>query len=188
MCKKMIIGALLGGVILLLWQAVVHMALGIYDDAFVDLKDPVAMEKVISENVTTSGMIVMPHPDSGDKEAKTKADEERTIGFSLLGTVNLDGRHGFGTALGIQFGFNMLASAVLMFVMLVANPRTLGACLALSLCFAVFGVLVGVLPNWNWWGYSTAYVGGQIGELIVGWALVGLVLAKVMGNGTSSDD
>ena len=78
--------------------------------------------------------------------------------------------------------------AVLMFVMLVANPRTLGACLALSLCFAVFGVLVGVLPNWNWWGYSTAYVGGQIGELIVGWALVGLVLAKVMGNGTSSDD
>jgi len=31
-------------------------------------------------------------------------------------------------------------------------------------------------------------IGGQIGELIVGWALVGLVLAKVMGNGTSSDD
>ena len=52
----------------------------------------------------------------------------------------------------------------------------------------MFVVLVGVLPNWNWLGYSLGYIGGQVGELIIGWALVGLVLAKVMGGSASSDD
>ena len=180
MCKKVIIGALLGGVVLLLWQFAVRELLGVYDDAFVKLKDPAAVEAVLKENLTGSGMIVIPHPEPGDTDAEAKAMEKLTTGFSLFGAVNLDGRHGFIPALGIQFALNMLASAVLMFVMLVANPLTLGSRLSLALCFAVFGVLVGVLPYWNWFGYSLAYIGGQIGEMIVGWALVGLALAKVM--------
>jgi len=52
----------------------------------------------------------------------------------------------------------------------------------LVLCFAVFGFIIGVLPNLNWWGYSWHYIGGQIGELAIGWTLVGLVLVKVMSN------
>ena len=130
MCKKVIIGALLGGVVLLLWQFAVRELLGIYDDAF--------------------------------------------------GAVNRDGRHGFGAMLGVQFAVNVLASALLMFVLLAANPPTLGSRLALVLCFAVFAVLTELIPNWNWGGSSLAYIGRQIGEQIVGWALVGLVLAKVM--------
>jgi len=46
----------------------------------------------------------------------------------------------------------------------------------------VFGYIIGVLPNSNWWGYSWHYIGGRIGELAIGWTLVGLVLVKVMSN------
>ena len=180
MCKKVIIGALLGGVVLLLWQFAVHELLGIYDDAFVKLKDPAAVEAVLKENLTGSGMIVIPHPEQGETDAKAKAMEKLTTGFSLFGAVNLAGRNSFGTALGIQFALNVLASAVLMFVLLAANPSTLGSRIALVLCFAVFAVLTELIPNWNWGGSSLAYIGRQIGEQIVGWALVGLALAKVM--------
>ena len=75
-----------------------------------------------------------------------------------------------------------------MFVLLAANPRTLGSRIALVLCFAVFAVLTELIPSWNWWGNSLDYVGRQVGEQIVGWALVGLVLAKVMGGSAPSDD
>ena len=180
MFKKVIIGALLGGVILLFWQTAVHMVLGIYNDAFVELTDPVVVEKVLRENLTGSGMIVIPHPEPGDTDAEAKAMEKLTTGFSLFGAVNRDGRHGFGAMLGVQFAVNVLASALLMFVLLAANPPTLGSRLALVLCFAVFAVLTELIPNWNWWGTSLTYIGRQIGEQIVGWALVGLVLAKVM--------
>ena len=180
MCKKVIIGALLGGVVLFIWQFTVHMVLGVYDDAFVKLKDPAAVEKVLKENLTGSGMIVIPLPEPGDSDAEAEAMEKLTTGFSLFGAVNLDGRHGFGAMLGVQFAVNVLASALLMFVLLAANPSTLGSRLALVLCFAVFAVLTELIPNWNWGGSSLAYIGRQIGEQIVGWALVGLVLAKVM--------
>ena len=180
MCKKVIIGALLGGVVLLLWQFAVRELLGIYDDAFVKLKDPAAVEAVLKENLTGSGIIVIPHPEPGDTDAEAKAMEKLTTGFSLFGAVNRDGRHGFGAMLGVQFALNVLASAVLMFVLLAANPSTLGSRIALVLCFAVFAMLTELIPNWNWGGSSLAYIGRQIGEQIVGWALVGLVLAKVM--------
>ena len=185
MCKKVIIGALLGGVVLLLWQFAVRELLGIYDDAFVKLEDPAAVEAVLKENLpeenlTGSGMIKIPHPEPGDTDAEAKAMEKLTTGFSLFGAVNLAGRHGFGAMLGVQFAVNVLASALLMFVLLAANPPTLGSRLALVLCFAVFAVLTELIPNWNWGGASLTYIGKQIGEQIVGWALVGLVLAKVM--------
>ena len=185
MCKKVIIGALLGGVVLLLWQFAVRELLGIYDDAFVKLEDPAAVEAVLKENlpeenITGSGMIVIPHPEPGDTDDEAKAMEKLTTGFSLFGAVNRDGRHGFGAMLGVQFAVNVLASALLMFVLLAANPPTLGSRLALVLCFAVFAVLTELIPSWNWWGTSLTYIGRQIGEQIVGWALVGLVLAKVM--------
>ncbi|MFL3666934.1 MAG: hypothetical protein ACJ06V_10195 [Verrucomicrobiota bacterium] len=51
-----------------------------------------------------------------------------------------------------QFAVNVLASALLMFVLLAANPSTLGSRLALVLCFAVFAVLTELIPNWNWGG------------------------------------
>ena len=180
MCKKVIIGALLGGVVLLLWQFAVRELLGIYDDAFVKLEDPAAVEAVLKENLPGSGMIKIPHPKPGNTDAEAKAMEKLTTGFSLFGAVNLAGRHGFGAMLGVQFALNVLASAVLMFVLLAANPSTLGSRIALVLCFAMFAVLTELIPNWNWGGSSLAYIGRQIGEQIVGWALVGLVLAKVM--------
>ncbi len=185
MCKKVIIGALLGGVVLLLWQFAVRELLGVYDDAFVELEDPAAVEAVLKENLSGSGMIVIPHPEPGDTDAEAKAMEKLTTGFSLFGAVNLAGRNSFGTALGTQFALNVLASAVLMFVLLAANPSTLGSRIALVLCFAVFAVLTELIPNWNWGGSSLAYIGRQIGEQIVGWALVGLALAKVMDCGST---
>ena len=50
------------------------------------------------------------------------------------------------------------------------------------LCLAVFDIIIGVLPNLNRWVYSCHYIGVQIGELAIGWTLVGLVLAKFMRN------
>ena len=135
MCKKVIIGALLGGMVLLLWQFAVRELLGVYDDAFVKLEDSAAVEAILKENLTGSGMIKIPLPEPGNTDAEAKAMEKLTTGFSLFGAVNLAGGNSFGTALGIQFALNVLASAVLMFVLLAANPPTLGSRIALGALF-----------------------------------------------------
>ena len=136
MCKKVIIGALLGGVVLLLWQSAVHMVLGVYDDAFVKLKDPAAVEAVLKDNLDWK----RDDCDSAARyrattDAEAKAMEKLTTGFSMSGAVNRDGRTRLRRhALGVQFAVNVLASAVLMFVLLAANPPTLG-CPVWPWCF-----------------------------------------------------
>ncbi len=47
---------------------------------------------------------------------------------------------------------------------------------------AGIGVAIGVagsLPEWNWYGFSTVFTAFEMGDVIVGWFLGGLVLAKV---------
>ena len=34
------------------------------------------------------------------------------------------------------------------------------------------------LPNWNWWGYSGAYVAVNLVDYTFTWLLAGLVIAK----------
>jgi hypothetical protein len=35
------------------------------------------------------------------------------------------------------------------------------------------------LPNWNWWGFSSAYTAVNLIDSTVTWLLAGLVIAKV---------
>jgi len=35
----------------------------------------------------------------------------------------------------------------------------------------------GHLDEWNWWGFSNAYIAMQLGVLLIGWFLAGLVIA-----------
>ena len=44
------------------------------------------------------------------------------------------------------------------------------------------GVLVGVLgllPSWNWWGFSGAYTLSCVADLVIGWFLAGLAIGKL---------
>jgi hypothetical protein len=43
---------------------------------------------------------------------------------------------------------------------------------------AVFAGLVAVLPNWIWWSFSTGFVLLGFADLVIGWSLAGILIAK----------
>ena len=46
----------------------------------------------------------------------------------------------------------------------------------------VAGLAAGVIveiPNWNWWGFSTAYTAVNIIDFTLMWTIAGLVIARV---------
>jgi hypothetical protein len=50
--------------------------------------------------------------------------------------------------------------------------------------FALAGLTIGFVshaPYWNWFGFSTSYVGVTILDIWIGWTLAGLVVAKFAG-------
>jgi hypothetical protein len=44
----------------------------------------------------------------------------------------------------------------------------------------VAGILVG-LPEWGWWGFSGGYTVSVFVDLVAGWGLAGLAMAKFTG-------
>ncbi len=47
--------------------------------------------------------------------------------------------------------------------------------------FALTGLIIGFVshaPYWNWFGFSTAYVAVMILDILIGWTLAGLAIAK----------
>jgi hypothetical protein len=49
--------------------------------------------------------------------------------------------------------------------------------------FALAAGTVGLVPQWNWLNFDVQYVGLEFADLIVGWFLAGLVLARMCRNG-----
>ena len=120
---------------------------------------------MIKENIPegSSGWMLLlqyAHPKKASQEEMTAAMNAAATGFSAFGVLNTSRKNAIGPALGVQFLINILGSGLLMFVMLAANPSSFCCRVSLPLCFAIFGITIGVLPNWNWWGYSWHYSGG----------------------------
>jgi len=44
--------------------------------------------------------------------------------------------------------------------------------------FIVF--FLGIMPNWNWWGFPRNYVILDLIDLIVAWTLAGFVISKLV--------
>ncbi len=42
--------------------------------------------------------------------------------------------------------------------------------------------ILGILPDWNWWQFPTAWIGLEVFDIVVGWFLGGLVIAKLVKN------
>ncbi|MBS0629215.1 MAG: hypothetical protein JSS30_03195 [Verrucomicrobia bacterium] len=42
--------------------------------------------------------------------------------------------------------------------------------------------ILGVLPDWNWWQFPSSWVALEVVDLVVGWFLGGLVIAKLIKN------
>jgi hypothetical protein len=53
----------------------------------------------------------------------------------------------------------------------------------------VVAVTAGVIchvSDWNWWGFSAGYTAVAFADLIIGWTLAGMVIAKVTSSSSTA--
>ncbi len=141
---------------------------------------------MIASHTTASGTYLLPGgpPQEGLTPEQKKAAQAVFMQKMQKGPVMFAAirRAGFGSyskGLIVQL-LIQLASALLLTWLLL---QTTGLSYARRVAFlAVAGLAAGViadLPNWNWWGLSTAYIAVDIVDYALTWLLAGLVIAKV---------
>ena len=79
-----------------------------------------------------------------------------------------------------EFIKNLLTALIIMWLLAQTTglkfwPKVIFVTLA-----ALAGSIVAILPNWIWWGFSSAYILVQFVDITVAWFAAGLVMAALL--------
>ena len=183
---RVLIAALIGGVVMFIWGAMAHMALGLGNvDMHAPTDENVALSALHQGLGTEPGIYMLPWlaPEQMSDEAAVKAYGEKAQASPYAFVVYLpqgeDLTH-MGPQLSRQWASDTLAALALAFVMGLAAlgfRRRLG----IAAAAAVFAWLSMMVPYWNWYRFPTHFTLAALVEELVGWLLAGAAMAWWIG-------
>jgi len=194
--------------VLFAWGVVSWMLLPWHLATLEKFKDEAKVAQALTANATKSGVYLLPNVhkhEPGITEAKAKRAEakakkaeakgkkaeakrkkaeaegmKRMIqGPFMFAAVSLQGTSGSGAALPIQLVTTIVSA--LLATWLLTNSTLPGYWPRVGF-LVVLALTAGVIchvPDWNWWGFSASYTAVAFADLLIGWTLAGLVIAKV---------
>lgn len=173
MLRKLILGGVLGGIILFIWSALSWMVLPWHMKTLQSFKDDNAVSQILTANSTQSGMYMLPSPQMKTSQATPSQ------GPVMFAAVRLEGMPSMVREMIIQFIIQIVAAfLVTWLVMKTAGLSYLGR-VGFVIVFALTAGIVTDLPYWNWFSFDTSYTLVALADLMVGWFLAGLVIAKI---------
>ena len=185
---RVLVAALMGGVVMFLWGAVAHMALGLGEAG---IRQPVNEDVVISSLHQglgeQSGVFILPSIDPAkmrDKavmeaySTKSKASPYAWVVYMPQGEDLSD----MSGQLPRQWASDTLSALALAFVMGLAAFSFMTR-LGIALAAAVFAWLSTMVPYWNWYRFPTNFTLAALIEQVIGWLLAGAVMAWWLGRG-----
>lgn len=183
---RVLVAALMGGIVMFIWGAVAHMALGLGD---IGMHQPVAEDTVLASLRPglgeQAGVFLLPSIDPakmGDKtvmaaySAKAKASPYAFMVYMPQGEdlSDMSGR------LPREWASDTLSALMLAFVMGLAAFSFMTR-LSIALAASVFAWLSTMVPYWNWYMFPTNFTVAALVEQVIGWLLAGAVMAWWLG-------
>jgi hypothetical protein len=186
--KSLALGGLLGGLVLFAWGAFSYMVLPWHAMTLNKFKDEGAVARALTANAGDSGMYLLPNPhrqDPGLPESQRKAAEEGDMkrmmeGPFMFASVSLPGTREMGPALLFNVIGNIVSATLVTWLLLQTVPvpywRRVGFVVVLALATSV----IAHYPSWIWWRFSESFTLVEFADLLIGWSLAGLVIAKII--------
>jgi hypothetical protein len=188
MIKRLLLGTILGAVVLFFWSALAWMVIPWPGEPLRGFANEEATLQAIKANVPRSGVYLMPMEvkrtpgmtDEQYQKAMQDANNRMLQGPMIFASVRLEPMGSITKFFVIGFITQMVAAFLGTFLLL----QTSGLSYAARVTFVtVLGVLIfvgGHLDEWNWWGFSNAYIGMQLGSIVIGWLLAGLLISALV--------
>jgi hypothetical protein len=185
MSKTHLRAAIVGGLVVFIWSMFSWMALPWHQKCMNKFTYEDDVASVIRDNAPVPGIYVLPntfgYKEGENTEHMHKAMKMMEEGPFMFASIQPNGMGKMGMkpfvgSLILQFIGAYFVTWMLM--------QTKGMSFRAKVGFVtLFGLSVGVLgklPDWNWWGFSASYVMTAVVDLVIGWFLAGLAIAKVL--------
>lgn len=178
---KKIVAALVGGLIVFVWGIVAHVLLPIGAIGFDNLPDEAAVVDTLKETIVEPGLYYFPgFPDPATEEQQAAWQAAYEAGPRGLIVYHPDGAPPLSIPQMLtQLATSILAALVIAFVLAYLTGSY--ACrVALVASIGLFAWAALKLPMWNWLNFPLDYTIAALVDVVVGWLLAGLAMAKLV--------
>ena len=186
---KILLTAILGGIVMFIWTSIAHMALPLGEAGIREIPNESAVVSAMHSNIgEQTGLYIFPGPGVGknaSREEKNEAmkhmAEKMAANPSGILMYHAPGRpFAIGKLLGIEFGTELLEAILVVF--LLAQTRIVSFAGRVGFVLVV-GILAAITTNvsyWNWYGFPGAYTASYMLIQIIGFLLVGVVAVLLL--------
>ena len=192
MAKRVILAGLAGGIVMFLWGGLWHDQLPTAFLGLRSLPNEAALRDVMQANIHEPGMYLFPGfglPDDAPFSQK-KAAMQKLMQSGIQGPQGVLIYSPAGVGLSPKMLVTECVTDIvqaLLVAFLVAQTRVRRFSSRVGFVF-VAGLLASITTNvslWNFYKFPSSWILGQITYLIVGYFLIGLVVAAIVKTGTS---
>ena len=176
--KRIIIAAIVGGIVFFIWSALIHMSsLGMM--GITSLTDE-ALE-ALKTTVPNSGLYLFPGVVKSPTPEQQKAWEAKLASgpYGIL-AYTAGGSASMSPKLLISEFLTDLVAAFIAACMISMMPVTYGKRVLTVMLLGVFGWISLTLSFWIWYNFPTAWVLSEAISEVLGWLVAGLVIAKLV--------
>ena len=175
-------GGLLGGAVLFVWGAVSWMVLSWHKPTVHQFKYEVAVEQALVANTNPHGKAVYLLPashHSGAKGEKALAqDKTQKKPFAFV-VFNPSGYRRMKLNLILAFLVQTIGAMFVTWLLLQVGKANYLQKVSFIVAFAIAAGIVCYIPNWVWWGFPRDFTLVSVADLVIGWFLAGLVIARI---------
>lgn len=188
MDKRIIRCAIFGGLIVFVWGMLSWMVLPWHQKSLHQFKDEQKVYEVIAENAPVSGIYILPntyaHADGMSyleiNKQMVEQKERMTKGPIIFASVYLEGIEAMNIkCLVVSLLIQIIGAGMITWMLLQTKLTTYRKRVVFVTSVGLLVGILGLLPPWNSFGFSTYYTLALMVDLVVGWFLAGLAIGKL---------
>jgi hypothetical protein len=189
MIKRIIIGAVVGGVVMFIWGAIAWMVLPLHTPTIKEVPNEDELRAILKKNVTEPGFYVVP---GWGHEGMTKEQHDAMMkvweqkhreGPRMVGVLLPQGGDPMMAQYYVRgFALDLLAAFVAAWLLskAAAGLASYGARVQFVTVTGLFAGIAVHLPYWNWLEFPTDYTIACMADVTIGWLLAGLAIGTVV--------
>ena len=189
MSTRIFLAGILGGIVMFIWNFVAHDLLPLGEMGVRLIPNEDAVTSVLQTNLgDNSGFYVFPSGGltpgaTGEqkKAAMKKAEEQMAAGAGGVLVYRPKRIFNFPKRLGIEFVTEVIESLLAVFLLAQTGIRGFGGKVGFVFTTGILASIVTNVPYANWYGFPKSFTLAQMIMTVVGYLLVGIVAALVLG-------
>ncbi len=181
--KRVLLAALLGGLVHFVWGAFSWMVLPWHDSTLKDLPGESTILPVLRQNVGESGIYWFPGMQDAKLNEASAAAFEKKYNEGPIGWLvyHPQGRPSMPKSTFAKgFLIDVLSALLAASVLAAASPRGYIGRVFIVVGLGIFAALVSHAMQWTWMLMPAGYTVVMMADLVLGWSIAGLVMAALV--------